>query len=102
MNAIYLDTNIFVYSSQVTSPFFSKCNNFIEYSVINNIDLATSTESIQEIVHLAKKIKKVAAGLKTSNILLKPAKPGRPVDKETSLLRLDRRKKNSHLRRVES
>ena len=102
MNAIYLDTNIFVYSSQVTSPFFSKCNSFIECSLKNNIDLATSTESIQEIIHLARKTRKVVVGLKTSKILLKLTQLLLPVDKETILLYLDLIKKNSHFRRLES
>lgn len=102
MNAIYLDTNIFVYSSQPTSPFFSKCNNFIEYCVKNNISLATSTESIQEIIHLARKTRKVAVGLKTANVILKLTQLLLPVDKETIFLYLDLIKKNSHLRPLES
>ena len=102
MNTIYLDTNIFVYSSQANSPFFSKCNNLLEYSLKKNIDLATSTETIQEIIHLSKKTKKITTGLKTANTLLELIQLLLPVDKETINLSLVLLKKYAHLKQVES
>lgn len=102
MNTVYLDTNIFIYSSQAASPFFSDCNSFIKYSLNNHIDLATSTESIQEIVHLAKKTKKISTALKTAKILLNLTQLLLPLDKETIVMFLDLIRKNSRLGKLES
>ena len=102
MKAIYLDTNIFVYSSQKTSPFFLKSINLLKYSLKNSIAIATRSESIQEIIHLAIKTRNVATGLKTANILLKLTQLLLPVDKETINIYLNLLKNYSQLNKLES
>ena len=102
MNTVYLDTNIFVYSNDSASPFFLKCNKFVEYSLKTNIDLATSTETIQEIVHLAKKSKNLGLGLKTADIVLRLTQLLLPVDKETIFVYLDLLQKHKNIKQVES
>ena len=51
---LYFDTNIFVYAADTKSPYRAITKNLIEYCVQQSIPIQTSTETIQEIVHLGK------------------------------------------------
>lgn len=60
---LFLDTNIFIYTFDKASPPHRKCLKLIEYCRDNQISLATSCETIQEIVHLGINTKKRENGI---------------------------------------
>lgn len=66
MNSLYLDTNVFIYLSDKESPFYHDCLKLITYCHKNQIPLLTSTETIQEIIHLAKNTKQLEKGIKVA------------------------------------
>lgn len=66
MNNFYLDTNFFIYLADKSSPFHLICKKFIRYCQKENILIATSTETIQEIIHYTKNTKQLPLGLKAS------------------------------------
>lgn len=65
MNSVYIDTNIFLYISNENSSFYSESIQLIKYLGKNNLLILTSTETIQEIVYVALKTRKLGYGLKT-------------------------------------
>lgn len=65
MNAVYIDTNIFLYLFDHASPFYNISSQCIEFCQQNNFSITTSCETFQEIVHVAKKRKHVAQGLQS-------------------------------------
>ncbi len=68
MKTLYLDTNIFLYLANKTSLYYKNCLAFIEYCQTNNINLATSVETFQEIIHYSKNVKQLQEGIKTVKI----------------------------------
>jgi len=64
MNSVYIDTNVFLYLSNKTSAFYLDSVELIKYLKNNKVLIFSSTETIQEIVHVALKIKKLSYGLK--------------------------------------
>jgi len=64
MNSVYIDTNVFLYLSNKTSAFYFDSVELIKYLKNNKVLIFSSTETIQEIVHVALKIKKLSYGLK--------------------------------------
>lgn len=70
MTTLYLDTNIFLYLADKKSPFHKNCKELIEYVHKEKIFLATSTETIQEIIHYAKNIRQLGKGLRMTKIIL--------------------------------
>lgn len=65
MNSVYVDTNIFLYLSEKTSSFYLESVELIKYLKKNKVLILTSAESIQEIVYVALKMKRLNYGLKT-------------------------------------
>jgi predicted nucleic acid-binding protein len=53
MNKIGVDTNIFIYSIDNSSPFHKKCDNFLKYS---ENELFTTTKNISEFIAVCTKI----------------------------------------------
>ncbi|PIP63562.1 hypothetical protein COW97_01810 [Candidatus Roizmanbacteria bacterium CG22_combo_CG10-13_8_21_14_all_34_12] len=66
MNSVYIDTNIFLYISNENSSFYSESIILVKYLKKNNILILTSTETIQEVIYVALKTKKLGYGLKTT------------------------------------
>lgn len=60
---IYLDANIFFYVSDTASTHHAACNSFIQHCKRQSLQLATSAETIQEIIHVSKKLTIVSKGL---------------------------------------
>lgn len=65
MNSIYIDTNIFLYISNKDFSYYLQSVELIKYLKKNKVLISTSTETIQEIVYVALKTKKLNYGLKT-------------------------------------
>jgi predicted nucleic acid-binding protein len=93
MSIIYLDTNIFIYSSDKSSKYFSECVDFIRYCQKNKIKLSTSTETFQEIIHLAKNTKQLEAGLKIARRVIKLVDDIYNINKDTIQIFLEETKK---------
>lgn len=70
MNQVYLDTNIYIYLSQKNSPFNKICRLLIKNCKQKNINIVTSVETIQEIIHYAKIYNQLSAGLKIAKKVL--------------------------------
>lgn len=64
MKLIYLDTNIFIYLADKNSPFQSVCLNLIKSCQKKGIAITTSVETFQEIIHYAKNISQLSAGIR--------------------------------------
>lgn len=64
--SIYFDTNVFIYLSNRQLPFYKEIQSLIKYCQDNNIQIVTSVETIQEIIHYAQNIKQLSFGLQTS------------------------------------
>lgn len=83
MNNLYLDTNFFIYLSDTSSPFHLPCLRLVRYCNKNKILTSTSTETIQEIIHLAKNTKQLDKGLLVSQKTLQLVHELLPVGKAT-------------------
>lgn len=82
MNSLYLDTNIFIYLSDKTEPHHKICTQLIRECRKNSIQIITSAETIQEIIHLAKNTKQLTKGIKMSKNCLKIVEYILPVNEE--------------------
>lgn len=83
MTYLYLDTNIFIYLSDKKSPFYKKCTSLINYCQKNNILIATSTETVQEIIHYAKNTRQLSSGLIVAKSTLALVNEMYPITKNT-------------------
>lgn len=68
--SIYFDTNVFIYLSNQQLSFYKEIKKLIKYCQDNKIQIVTSVETIQEIVHYAQNIKQLSFGLQTSQKIL--------------------------------
>ncbi|MBI2315182.1 type II toxin-antitoxin system VapC family toxin [Candidatus Daviesbacteria bacterium] len=80
MNSLYLDTNIFLYLSDKSSPYYLSCFKFIKFCKKEKILLLTSTETIQEIIHYSKNVKQVKEGLEAAKQTLQLLSGLLPID----------------------
>lgn len=62
MNLCYIDTNIFIYTSDPSSPYYKDCLSLFEAAADKKIFITTSTESIQEIMHVHSRLKEIDKG----------------------------------------
>lgn len=83
MTCLYFDTNIFIYLSDKRSPFYKKCISLVNYCQDNNILIATSTETIQEIIRYAKNTKQLSSGLIVAKSTLALVNEMYPITKNT-------------------
>lgn len=83
MNNFYLDTNFFIYLADRSFPFHLNCKKFIRYCQKENILIATSTETIQEIIHYTKNTKQLQLGLRAAKKTIQVTDAVIPVSKET-------------------
>ncbi len=60
LDIYYIDANIFIYLADKTSEYSKACVRFFEESREAGILLATSVETIQEIVYVGQKLKSFA------------------------------------------
>ena len=65
MNSVYIDTNLFLYLSEKKSSFYLESVELIRHLKNDRTLILTSSESIQEIVYVSQKMKKLSYGLKT-------------------------------------
>jgi len=64
---IYFDTNIFIYLSDENSAYFLQVKDLIQYCEDNKIKIATSVETIQEIIHFSINTQDLPFGFNTAN-----------------------------------
>lgn len=86
---IYIDTNLFIYLSKPSSPFYKTCNDLIRYCKTHKILISTSVETIQEIIHYSKNIKQPLAGIGIARNTLRLIDRFYPVTESTIRLYLD-------------
>lgn len=89
MKQLYLDTNIFIYFTDNDSPFHSTCQKLIKFCYTKNINLLTSVETFQEIIHLAKNTKQLEKGIKIAKNTLEIVSQIFPVNEQTISIYLD-------------
>jgi len=65
MKSVYIDTNLFLYLSEKKSSFYLESVELIRHLKNDRTLILTSSESIQEIVYVSQKMKKLSYGLKT-------------------------------------
>ncbi|MDQ3098393.1 MAG: type II toxin-antitoxin system VapC family toxin [bacterium] len=83
MNSIYFDTNIFIYLADASSPYFAEIYALTMHLQKENIQIITSTETIQEIIHVSKKVKQYRQGIKNAEGTLKTINKLVPIQDET-------------------
>lgn len=77
----YLDTNVFVYAADITSQHHHSAVNLLHQITARKLPLTTSVETIQEIIHVYKKLHRLKYGLKICQNILKLIPQPLPVDK---------------------
>lgn len=77
----YLDTNVFVYTADITSQHHHGAVNLLHQITAQKLPFTTSVETIQEIVHVYKKLHRLKYGLKICQNILKLIPQPLPVDK---------------------
>ena len=85
---IYFDTNIFIYLSYENSAYFLQVKDLIQYCEDNKIKIATSVETIQEIIHFSINTKDLSFGFSTAN---------KTLDLVDELFNLDRKTIENYL-----
>lgn len=98
----YLDANIFIYSGNYKSPYFKACTKILDLAVDDEIDIATSTETIQEIVHFMKRVETTEEAFALVKIVLKITHFVVPVDQKVIETYLDLILKYRNLSKVQS
>ena len=99
MNTTYFDANIFIYMADARSPYFQQIYELTSHLHNKGIKIITSTETIQEIIHVSKKEKQYKEGLKIAEHTLQAIDAILPVQKDTIKIFL---KKNEKYRLNES
>ena len=80
---LYFDTNIFIYLSDNSSPYYSRCSDLLKSCEANDVPIATSTETIQEIIHYAINTKQLLKSITLANKVLELVDYLYPVSKPT-------------------
>jgi predicted nucleic acid-binding protein len=86
---IYLDTNFFLYLSDATSSFYSECKTIVSECQNKGIVMATSVETIQEIINYSKNVKELDNGLAIAERVIKIVDQLYPVYPSTIQIYLD-------------
>ncbi|OGM26133.1 hypothetical protein A3D00_01680 [Candidatus Woesebacteria bacterium RIFCSPHIGHO2_02_FULL_38_9] len=68
---IYIDTNVFIYANDKGSRFYKNAVSLLKLLASKDLNITTSTEAFQEIVHVAKKLKQVVRGVELCDKILK-------------------------------
>lgn len=76
----YLDTNVFLSAIEPIDPFHQHAQELLRQVELRTITATTSTETYQEIIHVAKKQKRLAIGIKLCQTLFKLIPQPLPID----------------------
>ncbi|MBI2595361.1 type II toxin-antitoxin system VapC family toxin [Candidatus Daviesbacteria bacterium] len=98
MNVLYLDTNIFIYLSDAQSIYHKDSQAFINYCQREKILVATSAETIQEIIHYSKNTKQLKKGLILAGVVLKMVDELFPVTQTTIRIFLEEVKRYPNIK----
>ena len=94
----YLDTNIFLYAADVDSPYHKDCRNIIIHADTSTGQdpyyIVTSTEVIQEIVHVSQRLGLHEKGLKIAALALKHCQECIAIDLDVVAIYLQLMKKH--------
>lgn len=77
---VYLDVNVFIYFADENSKFNPDAEKLMELIGLGNIKSSTSLETLQEIVHSAKKLKQAKKGVSICQDIIKLIPTLYPVD----------------------
>lgn len=80
---IYLDANVFLYSVNPKSLYHKNSVTLLKRLVQSEVKAQTSTESIQEVVHVLKRLDQLEIGLNLAKEMLISFKELLTVDSET-------------------
>lgn len=79
---VYLDVNVFIYFADENSNFYPEAEKLIELIGLVKIKSSTSLETLQEIVHSAKKLKQTKRGVSICQDIIKLIPTLYPVNLE--------------------
>lgn len=77
----YLDTNVFLYAIDKNSKFYSSASTLLKLVENGVMDATTSIETFQEIIHLAKKQKRLKNGIEICLLIIQLIPNPIPIDK---------------------
>lgn len=78
---LYFDTNVFVYAADITSEHHHNAVSLLHQTTTQKLPFTTSVETIQEIIHVYKKLHRLKYGLKICQNILKLIPQPLSVDK---------------------
>lgn len=90
---IYIDTNIFLYRTNRKSSYHKATKKLIDSAARGEFQITTSTEVIQEIIHVTKKLKALLTGIKTAKLVMQQIEAILSIDREVISRYLDLAKK---------
>lgn len=77
---LYLDTNVFLYAIDNKSKFYSSASSLLTLVENGTLVATTSIETFQEIIHLAKKQKKIKNGISICRLIYQLIPNPIPID----------------------
>mgnify|MGYP001587884323 CR=1 FL=1 len=77
---LYLDTNVFLYASYRENRFYEDATSLLKRFSTREVPITTSSETLQEIIHYAKNLKRLKLGLKVCRKLLEIVSEPLPVN----------------------
>lgn len=73
MTTYYLDSNILLYLVTQKSVHYPDCKTFLDRALAKNIPLATSTETLQEVIHVSSRLGYRKQGIALCKLILEDA-----------------------------
>lgn len=89
MSIYYIDTNVFITLADTKDPSSLQVYHFIEFCRKNKIELVTSVETIQEIIHVLKNKRRLKEGITLASRVMKLVDEVLSVDKDIISIYLD-------------
>ncbi len=81
----YLDTNIFLYAADPSSPYHKSCKGILVEVAKGSLRASTSVETIQEVVYFHQRQRQIKEGLKLIDGIFKLIPELLSVDKEIAI-----------------
>ncbi|OGM29567.1 hypothetical protein A2630_01080 [Candidatus Woesebacteria bacterium RIFCSPHIGHO2_01_FULL_44_10] len=100
--SLYLDTNIFIYSTDPKSPYFDLCRVFLGKVANEGLEVVTSVETLQEIVHYFKSLGKIDKALSVCKSVFGVVDLVLPLDLEVVDIYMGLVKKYGEIKKIDS
>jgi predicted nucleic acid-binding protein len=79
----YLDTNIFIYATDPTNAYFKNAQKLITMAEKQSLQITTSVETLQEIIHFSQRLDKLNVGITLCEIIHTLIPKPFPIDSNT-------------------